>query len=75
MEKEEMKHLKKNLEVALEELDTYEKENEDLKLKVEGMQILIKKLKKELRNCSSNDLGEVVKRLNEENLSLKDQIK
>lgn len=72
MGSEEVKHLKKNLEVDLEDLDRYEKENEEMKLKVSGSQVFIKKLRKYLKDCSNSDLGKMVKKMNEENTSLKD---
>src|SRR5271156_554939 len=74
MDLAEEKHLKKNLEETLEYIDRSEKENEELKLKFDGSQILIKKLRKDLKDCSTNDLGKMVKKLNEENMSLKDKI-
>lgn len=71
---EEVKHLKKNLEAALEDLDKSEKEIEELKLKVSGSQVFIKKLRKDLKDFSTSDLGKMVKKMNQENTSLKDQI-
>ena len=74
MDSAEAKHLKKNLEAALEDLDRSEKENEELRLKIDGSQILIKRLRKDLKGCSISDLGQMVKKLNEENKSLKDKL-
>ena len=74
MDSIEEKHLKKNLEAALEDLERSEKENEELKLKVYGSQMLIKKLRKDLKDCSMSDLGKMIKNLNEENMSLKDKV-
>ena len=72
MDSAEEKHLEKNLEAVLEDLDRSEKENEELRLKVDGSQMLIKKLRKDLKDCSTSDLGKMIKKINEENMSLKD---
>jgi chromosome segregation ATPase len=74
MDSAEEKHLKKNLEAALEDLDRSKKENEELRLKNDGSQILIKRLRKDLKDCSTSDLGQMVKKINEENKSLKDKL-
>src|SRR5271168_3618289 len=74
MDSTEEKHLKKNLEASLEDLDRSKKENEELRLKVDGSQMLIKKLRKDLKDCSTSDLGKMIKNINEENMSLKDKV-
>ena len=71
---EEVKHMKNNIEATLEDLDRSKKEIEELKMKVNGSQVFIKKLKRDLKDCSTSDLGKMVKKFNEENTSLKDQI-
>lgn len=55
-----MKHLKKNLEAALEDLDRSEKEIEELKEKVSDSHAIIKKLRKDLKDYSTSDLGKMV---------------
>ncbi|WP_044909343.1 hypothetical protein, partial [[Clostridium] innocuum] len=68
------KHLKRNLEATLEDLDKSEREIEELKEKVSDAQLVIKRLRKDLKGCSNSDLEEKVKKLNEENASLKEQL-
>ena len=74
MEKVEIKHLKKNIEATLEDLDNSEREIEELKEKVSDVQLVIKRLRKDLKGRSNNDLEEKVKKLNEENASLLSQL-
>lgn len=75
MDKEEMKHLKRNLEVSLQDLDKSKRETEELKEKLNDTQLVIKRLRKDLKEFSTSDLGIMVKKMNEENTSLKEQLK
>ena len=70
-----MKHLKRNLGASLEDPDISEKEIEELKEKFSDAQLVIKRLRKDLKERSNSDLGAMVKKLNEDNASLKELLK